>query len=135
MGMPPLWTSRTNDRGYYLVSYAVTEDGVCYRHLVPKFKRSVILLVDALKFEFLASGVPLQDQAKAYHNKVPVVTNLIRNQPENAALFRFIADAPTTTMQRIKGLTTGWFKTYQAGTEPFPVEFVQDKFLGAWDPG
>lgn len=38
---------------------------------------------------------------------MPLVANLIKKFPKQTKLFSFIADAPTTTFQRIKALTTG----------------------------
>ena len=42
-------------------------------------------------------------------NKVP---GEYQDYPQQTALFRFIADPPTTTMQRLKGLTTGSLPTF-----------------------
>ncbi|XP_055342091.1 GPI ethanolamine phosphate transferase 3-like isoform X2 [Paramacrobiotus metropolitanus] len=79
----------------------------------PRFRRAIILIVDALKHEFLAyNGNLTPETTRAYQNKVPIIDRLIRNHPQNAALFKFIADPPTTTMQRIKGLTTGSLPTF-----------------------
>lgn len=38
---------------------------------------------------------------------MPSTAHLIRTETGNARLFHFIADAPTTTFQRLKALTTG----------------------------
>lgn len=36
----------------------------------------------------------------------------LERRPRNSRLARFVADAPTTTMQRLKGLTTGGLPTF-----------------------
>ena len=33
-------------------------------------------------------------------------------KPKNSRLYRFVADPPTVTMQRLKGLTTGGLPTF-----------------------
>ncbi|KAI8483307.1 hypothetical protein Bbelb_389110 [Branchiostoma belcheri] len=77
------------------------------------FKKAIILIVDALRYDFatyntsLAPGVALP-----FQNKLPVLHELLTSRPESAALFKFLADPPTTTMQRLKGLTTGSLPTF-----------------------
>jgi phosphatidylinositol glycan class O len=41
-----------------------------------------------------------------------VLYELAEKHPENALLLPFIADPPTTTLQRLKGLTTGTLPTF-----------------------
>ena len=85
----------------------------CYPSLKPVFSRAVIVVVDALKYDFLLTNHSIKaGKGKAFENKLPVVEHLLRHSPENAALFKFIADPPTTTMQRLKGLTTGSLPTF-----------------------
>ena len=43
---------------------------------------------------------------------MPYIRDLLLTQPANARLFKFIADPPTTTMQRLKALTTGSLPTF-----------------------
>jgi phosphatidylinositol glycan class O len=47
-------------------------------------------------------------------NKLPIIHELLTASVEenDAHIFRFIADPPTTTMQRLKGLTTGSLPTF-----------------------
>ncbi|XP_076171426.1 phosphatidylinositol glycan anchor biosynthesis class O [Ptiloglossa arizonensis] len=74
--------------------------------------RVVLLVVDALKYDFAHwysdnNSVPLY-----YRNKLPIIHELLQNQPLNSRLYKFIADPPTTTMQRLKGFTTGSLPTF-----------------------
>ncbi|ODV88010.1 hypothetical protein CANARDRAFT_193846 [[Candida] arabinofermentans NRRL YB-2248] len=74
------------------------------------FDKTVILLIDALRFDFV---IPVEE-SKAntnYHNNFPILYNYFINEPENSLLLKFIADPPTTTLQRLKGLTTGSLPT------------------------
>lgn len=68
-----------------------------------QFSKSIIIIVDALKFEFAVYNASIRPEAaKPFQNRLPVL------RPEHGGrLFEFVADPPTTTMQRLKGLTTG----------------------------
>jgi phosphatidylinositol glycan class O len=48
-----------------------------------------------------------QEDDMFYHGSMPRVGNYLREHKENSRLFKFLADPPTTTMQRITGLITG----------------------------
>ncbi|GAM25636.1 hypothetical protein SAMD00019534_088110 [Acytostelium subglobosum LB1] len=77
------------------------------------YKRAVIVIIDALRFDFLAPQPPdTADLSPFFHNKLTSVTRLLEQQPSNSLIFRFIADSPTVTMQRIKGITTGSLPTF-----------------------
>lgn len=47
-----------------------------------------------------------------YHDSLPFLYETAVSHPENAFLLPFIADPPTTTLQRLKGLTTGTLPTF-----------------------
>lgn len=47
-----------------------------------------------------------------FQNKLPVFDRLLAEQPQHSRLMKFIADAPTTTLQRLKGITTGSLPTF-----------------------
>ena len=73
---------------------------------IKKFEKVVVLFIDALRFDFVFSS----DSNPLFG--LPTIESLIENQPSNAKLFKFIADPPTTTMQRIKALMTGSLPTF-----------------------
>ena len=77
-----------------------------------QFRRVVWLLVDALRYDFAAFDPTPSEPLPAYQNKLPFIRDLLRQQPRHAKLFRFVADPPTTTMQRLKALTTGSLPTF-----------------------
>lgn len=79
--------------------------------LPPKFDKAVVLIIDALRFDFV---IPVDDAASNayYHNNLPILHQLSESQPNNAVLLKFMADPPTTTLQRLKGLTTGSLPTF-----------------------
>jgi phosphatidylinositol glycan class O len=59
----------------------------------------IILLVDALRFDFAYYNLPLSIGKRLAQNNA-------------SRLFQFIADPPTVTMQRLKALTTGGLPTF-----------------------
>lgn len=83
-----------------------TVDGGCWH---PKtFERAVLVIIDALRYDF---AVPVADDAE-FHNAFPFLYETAVKSPNNAFLRPFIADPPTTTLQRLKGLTTGTLPTF-----------------------
>ncbi|KAK3333672.1 GPI ethanolamine phosphate transferase 3-like protein [Cercophora scortea] len=81
-------------------------DGGCWH---PKtFERAVVVVIDALRYDFT---VPVDDNAP-FHNAFPFMHDTARMSPQNAFLRPFIADPPTSTLQRLKGLTTGTLPTF-----------------------
>lgn len=87
-------------------SPATAENG-CWH---PKsFDRAVIILIDALRYDFTipTHAAPAERSPGFYLDNLPLLYNTARERPENAFLLPFIADPPTTTLQRLKGLMTG----------------------------
>lgn len=78
---------------------------------LPQKSRVIILLIDALKYEF---GVYKKNLTRSlpFENKLSVLHELIEHTPDQARIMRFVADPPTTTLQRLKGLTTGSLPTF-----------------------
>lgn len=71
-------------------------------------------MIDALRYDFT---VPFQakagdEQPHHFHDALPVLYETSVNEPRNAFLRPFIADPPTTTLQRLKGLMTGTLPTF-----------------------
>ncbi|KAF1938837.1 hypothetical protein EJ02DRAFT_270670 [Clathrospora elynae] len=93
------------------------------------FDKAIVIIVDALRYDFTipfeaqfeptnlsaAASSPSQAPPAAprhFHNAFPVLYETAKNEPNNAFLLPFIADPPTATMQRLKGLTTGTLPTF-----------------------
>jgi phosphatidylinositol glycan class O len=83
-----------------------TVDGGCWRPRT--FERAVVVVIDALRYDFT---VPVEDDA-AFHNAFPFMWETAVQEPGRAFLRPFIADPPTSTLQRLKGLTTGTLPTF-----------------------
>lgn len=74
------------------------------------FDKAVIIIIDALRYDFT---VPyFDDDPQYFHNALTVLHETSIQNHRNAFLLPFIADPPTTTLQRLKGLTTGTLPTF-----------------------
>jgi phosphatidylinositol glycan class O len=122
-----------------------TESG-CWH---PKtFEKAVVIIVDALRYDFtvpfeaqfeptdLAAAAENPSQAPPvaphhFHNAFPVLYETAKNQPNNAFLLPFIADPPTATMQRLKGLTTGTLPTFIDVGSNFAGQTIEEDNLVA----
>ncbi|MCJ1385138.1 mannose-ethanolamine phosphotransferase gpi13 [Xylographa soralifera] len=74
-----------------------------------QFNKAIIIIIDALRYDFT---VPYQAKSQHFHNTLTVLHETAVRQPHNAFLLPFIADPPTATLQRLKGLTTGTLPTF-----------------------
>lgn len=109
--------------GFLLVRLEVNRTSTCgdvlypgeepgdFCHAQPRFRRAVVLIVDALKIDF-ARFDPSNAAPRLYENKLPVLEENVSSKPLQSRLYPFRADPPTTTMQRIKGFTTGSLPTF-----------------------
>ncbi|KAJ2688221.1 mannose-ethanolamine phosphotransferase gpi13, partial [Coemansia sp. RSA 1285] len=65
-----------------------------------------------------------------YHNRLSTIHQLNERYPEQTMLYRFRADPPTTTLQRLKGLTTGQLPTFiDAGSNFAGSAIEEDNWL------
>lgn len=125
-------------------SAVLAQHGECT--LPPRFNRSLLFIVDALRYDFVspARPSPLSSQADrveqaeqvevaAHHQlagSVPVVQALQAAQPDSSFLAHFAADPPTTTLQRIKALMNGVLPTFvDAGSNFGATEIGEDNLL------
>ena len=101
------------------------EDG-CWH---PKtFDKAVIIVIDALRYDFT---VPFSGEAHHFHNALTVLDETARQSPRNAFLLPFIADPPTSTLQRLKGLTTGTLPTFiDIGSNFAGTAIEEDNLVG-----
>ena len=90
------------------------------------------MLVDALRYDFtvpVASPPPGQP-TRHFHNALPVLHETAAREPHRALLRPFIADPPTTTLQRLKGLTTGTLPTFiEAGSNFAGTAIDEDNLI------
>ncbi|CAH1797316.1 unnamed protein product, partial [Owenia fusiformis] len=83
----------------------VSKNGSCW--MAQSYSKAVLIVIDALRFDFMKYNASLQlNSLLPYQNRMKTVHKLLHKYPYNSKLYKFIADPPTTTMQRLKGLTT-----------------------------
>ncbi|XP_068944714.1 GPI ethanolamine phosphate transferase 3 isoform X6 [Petaurus breviceps papuanus] len=103
------------------------EPGACWT--TPRFSRAVVVLIDALRFDFVQpwpGGLPAP---QPFLGKLGSIQRLLETQPQHARLYRFLADPPTTTMQRLKALTTGSLPTFIDAGSNFASYAIQEDNL------
>jgi len=80
----------------------------------------IILVVDALRFDFARDHLPLSIGSRLFPSTNTTHSSTTKQQYRGTSkLYQFIADPPTVTMQRLKGLTTGGLPTFADITGSF----------------
>ena len=84
-------------------------------------QKAVILFIDALRFDFIFTDHQLFG--------LPVLEDLLVNSSSHCKLYKFIADPPTTTMQRIKAIMSGTLPTFIDAGANFNSYLIDDDNL------
>ncbi|GMG39174.1 unnamed protein product [Ambrosiozyma monospora] len=124
-------------RGFLLSRQVLSDQATCLSQqgseqcFQPQhFNKTLMLVIDALRFDFV---IPVNESDQGfhtnYHNNFPVLHRLFEEQPENSLLLKFIADPPTTTSQRLKGLTTGSLPTIIDAGSNFDADTIDEDNL------
>ena len=91
------------------------------------FDKAVVIIVDALRYDFT---VPRRGSTHHFHNAFKVLHETAVENPQQAFLLPFIADPPTATLQRLKGLTTGNLPAFiDAGSNFAGTAIEEDNLL------
>ncbi|XP_015691140.1 GPI ethanolamine phosphate transferase 3 isoform X2 [Oryza brachyantha] len=77
----------------------------------PAVDRLVIVVLDALRFDFVAPSTFFQEK-QPWMDKLKVLQKLAADEKTSARIFKALADPPTTSLQRLKALTTGGLPTF-----------------------
>ncbi|KAF9731790.1 hypothetical protein PMIN06_010041 [Paraphaeosphaeria minitans] len=95
------------------------------------FDKAIVILIDALRYDFTVplSSEGANEKPHYFHNAFPVLYETAFEQPRNAFLLPFIADAPTATMQRLKGLTTGTLPAFVDAGSNFAGTAIEEDNL------
>ncbi|KAJ0094045.1 hypothetical protein Patl1_24700 [Pistacia atlantica] len=95
----------------------------------PAVDRVVIIVLDALRFDFVAPSSFFKE-SKPWMDRLPVLQKLASTEGTSARIFKAIADPPTTSLQRLKGLTTGGLPTFiDVGNSFGAPAIVEDNFI------
>ncbi|XP_058028448.1 GPI ethanolamine phosphate transferase 3 isoform X2 [Ahaetulla prasina] len=95
--------------------------------LPARFPRAALVLIDALRFDFAAPARP--DPRLPFEGRLLTLQRLALRQPRHGRLYRFRADPPSTTMQRLKALTTGSLPTFVDAGSNFASYAVREDNL------
>ncbi|KAG0200276.1 mannose-ethanolamine phosphotransferase gpi13 [Mortierella sp. NVP41] len=101
-----------------------------------QYKKAIVIVIDALRFDFVVPHHDLPDDEREPHylNKLPVIHKLLEEQPDNTLVYQFVADPPTTTLQRLKALTTGTLPTIiDAGSNFASSALKEDNWLAQFE--
>ncbi|XP_031233019.1 GPI ethanolamine phosphate transferase 3 isoform X2 [Mastomys coucha] len=106
--------------------------GACW--MPSRFSRVVLVLIDALRFDFAQpqrSSVPGEPPVSVpFLGKLGSLQRILESQPHHARLYQSQVDPPTTTMQRLKALTTGSLPTFiDAGSNFASHAIVEDNLI------
>ncbi|XP_049567596.1 GPI ethanolamine phosphate transferase 3 isoform X4 [Orcinus orca] len=108
------------------------EPGACW--MASRFSRLVLVLIDALRFDFAqpqlshVSGEP--PISLPFLGKLGFLQRILEIQPHHARLYQSKVDPPTTTMQRLKALTTGSLPTFiDAGSNFASYAIAEDNLV------
>eukprot|EP00727_Mastigamoeba_balamuthi_P013439 m51a1_g8718 hypothetical protein (938) ;mRNA; r:164319-168139 len=103
---------------YFASGFLLTRYEVPQRHThcaacssARRFDKAVILLIDALRFDFVWSSVENRSDGYPY-GKLASLRELHEAHAATTLVYEALADPPTTTMQRLKALTTGALPTF-----------------------
>lgn len=122
-------------RGFLLTKKEVEKFSSCldYPHThcwsTPRYKRAVLLLIDALRHDFTVFNDTLINP-EPWQNKMTVFSNLRKQFPDRTKHIEFIADPPSATFLRLKGLTTGGLPTFvDLGSNFGASEITEDSWV------
>jgi len=93
------------------------------------YNKAVILIIDALRFDFLHWENDPEKIDPYYSNKLTALHKLLTKQPNNSLEFLFKSDPPTTTMQRLKGLHAGTLPTFIDAGKNFAADSITEDNL------
>ncbi|KAF6756623.1 hypothetical protein DFP72DRAFT_893250 [Ephemerocybe angulata] len=98
-------------RGFLLMRLSLGDISTRKDTVEATHKRAVFLIIDALRFDFITQDPP-EPVSPYHHNVLTLPRTLTKQRPQHSFIFNAYADPPTTTLQRIKGLTTGSLPTF-----------------------
>ena len=117
-------------RGFLLTRLSLPNVSSCsICTLAPTHSRLVLLVIDALRFDFV-SPEPAITPSPYYHHVLTLPSLLTAQHPAHSFIFNTFADPPTVTLQRIKGITTGSLPTFvDAGSNFAGSQIAEDSIV------
>ncbi|KAJ9128051.1 hypothetical protein QFC24_000342 [Naganishia onofrii] len=96
-------------------------------HGLARWNKAVVLVIDALRTDFLVT--PHHGVNEYYHDVLTLPAQLTAQDPTRSVLYNAYSDPPTTTMQRIKGFTTGSLPTFIDAGANFASSAIEEDSL------
>ncbi|WWD16671.1 hypothetical protein CI109_101101 [Kwoniella shandongensis] len=93
-----------------------------------RYKKAVILVIDALRTDFISPHYP-SPKSPHHHDVLTLPAELSASQPDHSIIFNTYSDPPTSTMQRLKGITTGSLPTFIDVSSNFASTAVEEDSL------
>ena len=91
--------------------------------------KAVVLVIDALRTDFISPYVPAPASTH-HHGVLSLPAELTRQRPSHSLIFNTYSDPPTSTMQRLKGITTGSLPTFiDVGSNFASTEIEEDSIV------
>ena len=122
-------------RGFLLTKIEIEKFSSCHDYAredcwsKPRYKRAVLLLVDALRHDFTLYNSSVKNP-EPWQNKMSVFSELRKKFPDRTRHLEFIADPPSATFLRLKGLTTGGLPTFvDLGSNFGASEITEDSWV------
>lgn len=129
---PYTWQLSTCIHGGFLLSrlsLSETSNWKDTQPFVKSHKRAVLLVIDALRFDFISPDPP-QPPSPYHHNVLRLPAELTQKYPDRSFIYTSFADPPTTTLQRIKGITAGSLPTFiDMGSNFGGASNLEDSFI------
>ncbi|EJU04330.1 hypothetical protein DACRYDRAFT_76742 [Dacryopinax primogenitus] len=100
-------------RGFLLSRLALsnTAPSLATTTLTPTHNRALVIIIDALRYDFV-TPYPPSPHSGYHHSILTVPSEITAEYPQNSFLFHSYSDPPTTTLQRLKAITTGSLPTF-----------------------
>ncbi|KAG1823672.1 alkaline-phosphatase-like protein [Suillus subaureus] len=105
-------------KGFLLTRLALPDRSADTCTSLATHKKAVLLVIDALRFDFIAEHPP-EPASPFHHNTLTLPRELTAAHPDRSFIFNSYSDPPTTTLQRLKGITTGSLPTFADAGENF----------------
>lgn len=120
-------------RGFLLTRLALSETSTCTPEscpFPPSYSKAVVLIIDSLRFDFVSPNPP-NPPSPYHHDILRLPAELSASQPDHSLLLYAFPDPPTTTLQRIKALTTGSLPTFvDMGSNFGGSSILEDSIIG-----
>jgi len=90
----------------------------------------VLMIIDGARFDFAAASFNSKENVWSGNSPLSSIAETVQKYPETTELYRFVADPPTTTQQRLKSILTGGLPTFLEISKSFgAAKLVEDNLI------